>query len=188
MLHTISQRSQGNIYNQGRLASPSWTSPKQWRKKEPLGWKVEMLQTGHSVCDSPKHDCAHKKAQSRRYFWTCLSDRRSWDPHTLTLDTIDGSFERDKWLALSSRGICVSASALNAEQIRVLVFCCIPWPYRIFCRVSHLSINNCHTHTTFNDYHKPQRCLYFPYCKEEGKILCRQIFDNFGSTNQSLEK
>lgn len=113
-----------------------------------------MLQTGTlSVRLAKTWLRPQKKAQSRRYFWKFLSDPRSWDPHTLTLDTIDGSLERDKWLALSSRGICVSASVLDVQQIRVLVFCCIPWPYRIFCRVSHLSINNCHTHVRASVMH-----------------------------------
>lgn len=74
-----------------------------------------MLQTGHSVCDLPKHDCAHKKRHNSGDIFGSFYLSPGPETNTLTLDTIDGSLERDKWLALSSRGICVSASVLNVE-------------------------------------------------------------------------
>lgn len=117
------------------LASAELLEETAWKKNTRWDLKVSCRQGCFCAVAENVTSLAKKKKKkkpTRELFLEGLSDFRSWDTHTITLDTIDGSHSAIVF-GIKLLGHLSSSVSVEGKQIRVLVCCCIPWLYRSIC-------------------------------------------------------
>lgn len=158
---------QGEVFIFPELLEKSLWSKKKPQKKPPLCWDLKVSHAQGCFYDANKNVTSLTKANSGNYFWKVYLISGPETKHTITLDTIDGSY-RETVFGISLSGLLCFSVSVEGKQIRVLVCRCIPWPYLSFC----LEVSPFHKQTSTDsgvllltvstqDHHERGRCVNF---------------------------